>query len=171
MQVNKIKCELFIQDVPNHQTHKKILLDLIKQLPNNPYENISKTDWNLPKKLKRKYLDYFYPNISKSLMDNLQVYYKSKSWRITNAWFQQYKKDSYHEYHNHTQTNFTNVYFLELPDTNFKTILKIENKEYEYEVKEGQLITFPAHLLHTSKPNGYKRKTIISFNSDFHYDV
>ena len=171
MQVNKIKCELFIQDVPNHQTHKKILLDLIKQLPNNPYENISKTDWNLPKKLKRKYLDYFYPNISKSLMDNLQVYYKSKSWRITNAWFQQYKKNSYHEYHNHTQTNFTNVYFLELPDTNFKTILKIENKEYEYEVKEGQLITFPAHLLHTSKPNGHKRKTIISFNSDFHYDV
>lgn len=171
MQVNKIKCELFIQDVPNHQTHKKILLDLIKQLPNNPYENISKTDWNLPKKLKRKYLDYFYPNISKSLMDNLQVYYKSKSWRITNAWFQQYKKNSYHEYHNHTQTNFTNVYFLELPDTNFKTILKIENKEYEYKVKEGQLITFPAHLLHTSKPNGDKRKTIISFNSDFHYDV
>ena len=94
MQVNKIKCELFIQDVPNHQTHKKILLDLIKQLPNNPYENISKTDWNLPKKLKRKYLDYFYPNISKSLMDNLQVYYKSKSWRITNAWFQQYEKIS-----------------------------------------------------------------------------
>ena len=171
MQVNKIKCELFIQDVPNHQTHKKILLDLIKQLPNNPYENISKTDWNLPKKLERKYLDYFYPNISKSLMDNLQVYYKSKSWRITNAWFQQYKKNSYHEYHNHTQTNFTNVYFLELPDTNFKTIIKIENKEYEYKVKEGQLITFPAHLLHTSKPNGYKRKTIISFNSDFHYDV
>ena len=168
MQVNKIKCELFIQDVPNHQTHKKILLDLIKQLPNNPYENISKTDWNLPKKLKRKYLDYFYPNISKSLMDN---YYKSKSWRITNAWFQQYEKNSYHEYHNHTQTNFTNVYFLELPDTNFKTILKIENKEYEYKVKEGQLITFPAHLLHTSKPNGDKRKTIISFNSDFHYDV
>jgi hypothetical protein len=104
-------------------------------------------------------------------MDNLQVYYKSKSWRITNAWFQQYKKNSYHEYHNHTQTNFTNVYFLELPDTNFKTIIKIENKEYEYKVKEGQLITFPAHLLHTSKPNGYKRKTIISFNSDFHYDV
>ena len=171
MQVNKIKCELFIQDVPNHQTHKKILLDLIKQLPNNPYENISKTDWNLPKKLKRKYLDYFYPNISKSLMDNLQVYYKSKSWRITNAWFQQYEKNSYHEYHNHTQTNFTNVYFLELPDTNYKTILKIENKEYEYKVKEGQLITFPAHLLHTSKPNGDKRKTIISFNSDFHYDV
>ena len=171
MQVNKIKCELFIQDVPNHQTHKKILLDLIKQLPNNPYENISKTDWNLPKKLKRKYLDYFYPNISKSLMDNLQVYYKSKSWRITNAWFQQYEKNSYHEYHNHTQTNFTNVYFLELPDTNFKTIIKIENKEYEYKVKEGQLITFPAHLLHTSKPNGDKRKTIISFNSDFHYDV
>ena len=58
-------------------------------------------------------------------MDNLQVYYKSKSWRITNAWFQQYEKNSYHEYHNHTQTNFTNVYFLELPDTNFKTIIKI----------------------------------------------
>ena len=68
MQVKKIKCELFIQDVPNHQTHKKILLDLIDKFPNNPYENVTKTDWNLPKKFKRKYLDYFYPHISKSLM-------------------------------------------------------------------------------------------------------
>ena len=171
MQVKKIKCELFIQDVPNHQTHKKILLDLIDKFPNNPYENVTKTDWNLPKKFKRKYLDYFYPHISKSLMDNLQVYYKAKRWRIINSWFQQYEKNSYHEYHNHPQSNFTNVYFMELPDTNFKTVIKIENKEYEYSVKEGQLITFPAHLLHTSKPNGNRRKTVISFNSDFYYDA
>ena len=104
-------------------------------------------------------------------MDNLQVYYKAKRWKIINSWFQQYEKNSYHEYHNHPQSNFTNVYFMELPDTNFKTVIKIENKEYEYSVKEGQLITFPAHLLHTSKPNGNERKTVISFNSDFYYDA
>ena len=171
MQVKKINCEFFIQDVPNHQKHKKILLDLIDHIPNNPLGKISKTDWNLPKKFKRKYLDYFYPHISKSIMDNLQVYYKAKRWKIINSWFQQYEKNSYHEYHNHPQSNFTNVYFMELPDTNFKTVIKIENKEYEYSVKEGQLITFPAHLLHTSKPNGNERKTVISFNSDFYYDA
>ena len=36
------------------EKHKKILLDLIDHIPNNPLGKISKTDWNLPKKFERK---------------------------------------------------------------------------------------------------------------------
>jgi hypothetical protein len=171
MQVKKINCEFFIQDVPNHQKHKKILLDLIDHIPNNPLGKISKTDWNLPKKFERKYLEYFYPNIAQSFMEDLMIYYNAKRWRITNTWFQQYNKNSEHDWHTHPQTNLTNVYFVELRDLKFKTAIKIGKKEYEYEIKEGQIVTFPAHLLHTSKPNGNERKTVIAFNSDFHYDT
>ena len=39
-----------------------------------------------------------------------------------------------------------------------------------HDPEEGDIITFPAHLLHKSKPNGDKRKTVISFNSNFLYE-
>ena len=40
----------------------------------------------------------------------------------------------------------------------------------KWHVKEGDLITFPAYLLHTSEKNKDGRKTVIAFNSDFIYD-
>jgi len=169
MDIKEIKTEFIISEVPNHKKHKTILLDLINKMPANPYQHVSKTDYNLPKDFKRQYLEYFYSNIAKDIMNKLQKYFKSLEWKISSTWFQQYKTHSFHEYHNHPQTNFTNVYYIELPDPHFKTLIKIKDKEYEYKVKEGQIITFPAHLLHTSQSNGDLRKTVISFNSDFFY--
>jgi len=169
MDIKEIKTEFIICDVPEHSKHKPILLDLISKIPNNPYDQISKTDWNLPKAFERKYLEYFYSHIIKNIMDQQKKHMMAKGWEINNGWFQQYEKDSFHVYHNHPNVNFTNVYFLELSDPQFKTSIKIGEKEYDYEVKEGQLITFPAHLLHCSKSNGNLRKTIISFNSNFIY--
>ena len=167
LKVKEIKCQFIVSDVSDHHKHKSILLDLINKIPNNPYEGISKTDYNLPFAFGRKYLDYFYYHIAKNIMDQQQKYFKSQRWEITRAWFQQYQKESSHVYHNHPYVNFTNVYFLELPDKQFKTSLKIKEKEYNYEVEEGQIITFPAHILHTSKKNSASRKTIISFNTNF----
>jgi len=169
MDIKEIKTEFITSEVPNHKKHKTILLDLINKMPANSYSRVSKTDWNLPKDMERKYLEYFYSNISHDVMSQQQKYFKAKKWEIINGWFQQYETKSFHEYHNHPNVNFTNVYFLELPDPHFKTLIKIKDKEYEYKVKEGQIITFPAHLLHTSQPNGDLRKTIISFNSGFFY--
>ena len=169
MDIKEIKTEFITLDVPEHFKHKSILLDLINKMPDESFHQISKTDWNLPKNFERKYLEYFYSNISPNIMDQQRKYFKAKEWNITNAWFQQYEKSSFHAYHNHDRSNFTNVYFIELPDSQFKTSIKIGEKEYDYEVREGQIITFPAHLLHGSKSNGHLRKTIISFNSDFLY--
>jgi len=169
MDIKELKTEFITLDVPEHSKHKSILLDLINKMPNESFEYVSKTDWNLPKNFERKYLEYFYSNIATNIMDQQKKYFKADKWNITNAWFQQYKRNSSHVYHNHAQSNFTNVYFVELPDPEFKTSIKIGEKEYDYEVKEGQIITFPAYLLHGSKPNGHLRKTIISFNSNFLY--
>ena len=175
MKIKRIDTSIFIIDVLEHNQYKDQLLKLIDEMPNRFFDQVSKTDWKLPKTVERKYLDLFCTKVIRSSMDKLKNYFESvpgrkKSWNISNGWFQQYNKNSHHPWHIHPDTNWTNSYFLELPDNNFKTEIKHENKILEYDAKEGQLICFPAYLLHRSKPNGNKRKTTIAFNSNF-YDV
>ena len=84
-------------------------------------------------------------------MDQQQKYFKAKSWKIANGWFQQYQEGSSHGYHNHPSANLTNVYFVELPDKQFKTSIKIGGKKYDYKCKEGQIITFNSLLANIKK--------------------
>ena len=171
MKIKRIDAQVFILDVPKHNQYKDQLLKLIDEMPRMPFEGVSKSDWKLPKSFKREYLGLFYAKVIKSSMDKLQAYFKANNWDIANGWFQQYNKNSYHQWHTHPDANWTNSYFLELPDPEFKTEIKnkIKNKNeiLKYDVKEGQLLCFPAYLLHRSKPNGNKRKTVIAFNSNF----
>ena len=167
MKIKRIETEVFILDVPEHNRYKDQLLKLINEMPNNSFERVSKSDWALSKSNERKYLHLFYTEVIGSSMKELKDYLKADSWRIENGWFQQYYKNSYHQWHNHINANWANSYFLELPDSEFKTEIKTKNKILEYDVKEGQLLCFPADLLHRSKPNGNKRKTVIAFNSSF----
>ena len=92
MKIKQIPCNLFVCDVPNHKKHKKELLNLIKEMPNNSYGPISKTDWNINSSFKRKYLDYFYTYVIKSIMDKQQKYLNAIGSKIENGWFQQYNK-------------------------------------------------------------------------------
>ena len=39
-------------------------------------------------------------------------------------WFQQYNVGGFHDWHVHPRCHFTNVYYLELPDTNLVTEIK-----------------------------------------------
>ena len=172
MKIERIESEIFILNVPEHNQYKDQLLKLIDEMPNQSFEGVSKSDWKLPASTERKYLDLFYSNVIRSALYKLRDYFKSvegekREWNIANGWFQQYNKNSYHQWHIHPQANWSNSYFLELPDSEFKTEIKTKNKILEYDVKEGQLLCFPADLLHRSKPNGNKRKTIIAFNSSF----
>ena len=61
MNIKTIPSEFIIYDVPDHTKHKDILLKLIDKIPNNPYESVSKTDWNLPKDLKESMQNTFTP--------------------------------------------------------------------------------------------------------------
>ena len=159
-----------ITKVKEHKEIKQNLLKLIEDMPSNKFEDISKTDWHLSKETPRKYLDTFY-DIVNPYMFEMTKKMKSKDWVIDNGWFQQYNHNDKHDWHCHTHSNFSNVYYLELPGKKIKTeffdILK--NKTIDSKsVEEGDIITFPASLLHRSPKNTtMKRKTIISFNSNF----
>ena len=178
--MNKIKYDIkfkkletfyIVTKIKEHKKIKNKLLSLIKEIPKNKYQEISHTDWTLPKEYKREYLDLFYKTIS-PYMDKLQLLLKEKRWSIHNGWFQQYYKNDSHDWHRHYAANFTNVYYLELPKKTMTTHVKksMDDKRIQkIQASEGDLITFPASILHRSeKVNDNVRKTIISFNSDFH---
>jgi hypothetical protein len=159
---------IIINKINNYKEINKNLLDLINKIPinflkENSISSINNTDWNLPKNLKREYLEYFF-EIMKPYFKKICYKLNSSKIEITNAWFQQYTKNSLHQWHTHPKTNFTNVYFVELPDKSLSTEIFGQKN---LELNEGDLLTFPAFYYHRSPVNlSEKRKTIISFNMD-----
>ena len=158
---------IYITKTKDSKLENKKLLSLINKIK-NPYSEkeskICNTDWSLPRSYNRDYLNYFL-NFIKPYMDELATKLYSKSWKIHNCWFQQYSKLNYHKWHTHPETNFTNVYFVELPNESLGT--EIFNCE-KLKLQEGDLLTFPGYFYHRSPLNKTtKRKTIISFNSSF----
>ena len=111
-----INCKLYINKVKDFKKHKEKLLKLIDDMPPVMAEFVTKSDWLVQKQFARPYLDYFYSDVAHNVMNTLAKKFKAVNWNIGNGWYQQYKKGSYHKWHNHTQTNYTNVFFLELPD-------------------------------------------------------
>ena len=165
MEVKDITCDFLISKVKNHKKHKTILLDLINRMPKSKSQQNSKSDWLLSKDHPREYLNYFYNDIIDPIMDKQKKHFKADQWHIANAWFQQYHDGTFHKFHNHESTNWSNVYFVELPDNSVAT--KFKDIDIN-DIKTGDMITFPGYLLHESPKNlSGKRKTIISFNSNY----
>jgi len=158
----------FITDIIEHNQYKKILLNEIDNMPNVGFEDVNKTDWKLPSNFHREYLVYFYKMIH-PYMEALRKKLKFEEWHIQNTWYQQYIKKDKHLWHCHNESNWSNIYYLELPKTTETLFFDtIKNETKRVEVVEGQLLTFPSSLIHCSPENNTDdRKTIISFNSDF----
>ena len=160
---------IIITKIKNFNEINFKLLSLIDKIPNNPLvecnDNITHTDFNLPKSFKREYLEYFFECIKPYFVDMCSKLH-TKRIEISNAWFQQYTKNSIHQWHTHPNTNFTNVYFVELPSKSLAT--EIFNHP-NLDLNEGDLLTFPAYYYHRSPINLSKeRKTIISFNTSIY---
>lgn len=174
MKVKYFQDFYMLNQVDGYKSFNKRLLQLIDKMPNKRYvtqkERISKTDWNLPRNHKREYLAYFYDNIRPTMFE-IARHLKTEQWSIWNGWYQQYNRLDYHNWHRHDKTNWTNIYYVELPSKTMFTKIKnpFTEEVTDIEAKEGMLITIPGHVLHTSpKFKSNKRKTIISFNSCFH---
>tara|TARA_X000001036_G_C20612242_1_gene779473 strand:- start:147 stop:671 length:525 start_codon:yes stop_codon:yes gene_type:complete len=170
---------ILLNDLSTHKEQKQILLDRIEKYKINKHclkikENeIMYTDYDFytPEKLfkddffEHKEMSELLANIGTSINMNL---FGNFSVNRGDAWFKQYYQNAEHTWHNHSNAQFTNIYFLELPDEKYKTeICGLNGKLIEYEATEGQILTIPAFLLHRSKPNGTKRKTIISWNTNY----
>ena len=155
---------IFVNNIADHKTHKKVLLDYINK-EKNKFDTISNTDWERNKDNNREWIHYFKDNILSQITQTLNDSMNSLDLIVQNIWYQQYNSNDYHDWHNHTECQYTNVYYVELPDENMKTeILDVAN----IEVKEGDIISFPAFMFHRSKPNkSSQRKTVISFNTSF----
>ena len=147
-----------LNDIASMGTHK--LTDVTEQLSNS--------DWHLSVDYKRPYVDHLGDifketanNIFKTFNYNLSAI---KSLEVLNYWFQQYEHGDFHNWHIHTGAMFSNIYYIELPDKTAKTSFLLSGNEFSVDVKEGDIITFPAFLLHKSSQNQGFRKTVIAFN-------
>jgi len=159
---------MWVHPFKNHNNIKLPLLDLISKIPKTIIkekgDTISHSDFYLPKTLDRKYLDYFYQNINDHMSMLCEVF-NSREWSIKSGWFQQYTQGNSHNYHNHGESQFAGVYYLELPNKSMTTEFLDGSK---VEAKEGDIIIFPSYKYHRSKKNtSQKRKTVIAFNCSF----
>lgn len=94
-------------------------------------------------------------------------YYCVKDFTIINCWFQQYYKNDNHSWHNHSQTNISWVYYVELDDKHHGTEFydTINKEKFKLDVKEGDIVVFPSFVPHRSPAIVTDdRKTIISCN-------
>ena len=152
---------LTIYSVPDFEQHRVKLLELIYKIPDTKYKDISHTDWELPRSMRREYVEYFDKHIFTGYRDNLRNENKFKDFEISNIWFQVYRKGDKHEAHTHPHAHFTNVLYVNLPDKKLTTEIRKTN----HDCKEGDIITFPAYCEHGSPINTNKEpKVIISFN-------
>jgi hypothetical protein len=173
-----IPCCVYVSTILNHTHTKNIILDCIKNFgifginPGVGYrgQHIFNTDWHLSKAL--TFLDPVYCSVVRPIIDNhnealTQYLGYDEPIKCDNVWFQQYQKEDYHWWHRHSESIFSNIYYVDLPEGTSKTSFRFLGKEFQIEIEEGQILTFPSFIEHCSKPNlSNKIKTVISFNSN-----
>jgi hypothetical protein len=169
MNVKEVPGAFYVSDVAKHFEIKDAILNSIKESGTysvlNTHQKIYNTDWHLDSTFPRPYWNIFYPHCLNHLKE-ISDYCGFVSIEISNYWYQQYGYEGFHDWHIHPNCTFSSVYFLELPTENLSTTFRFNKNEFQIDIKEGQILTFPAFYTHESKPNlTNKIKTIISFNS------
>lgn len=159
---------MWVTKFKKHKQVKNKLLKLIEEIPKTKViqeeDKISHTDFYLPADTPRNYLQFFYDNISSHMSELCDIFY-SKVWSIKSGWFQQYYKGDVHGWHNHGESQFAGVYYLEMPESSMVTDFLDGSK---IKASEGDILIFPSYKYHrSSKITSKKRKTIIAFNVSF----
>jgi hypothetical protein len=174
MRILKLHTFCYILKINEHEEFKQYMLSYISKQPSNTLveleDNITNTDWKNSHDRNREYVQKFY-EVLRPYLSKLTIEIPAKNYQINNMWYQQYAKNSKHEWHRHIETNWSAVYFLELPDSSVATqFFETENNKtlHEKNIEEGDLLIFPANMLHRSPENlTNKIKSIISFNLYF----
>jgi hypothetical protein len=172
MKVIEKEVPFFINTVIHHDIIKQDLLKRIKETNGKPIDEkgqkISNSDWYL-ENINRPYMDIagvIIENVLKSVKQTAKL---ERNLFLTNFWFQQYKKGDYHGIHTHDNNFMSSVYYVDLPNGAAFTTFYFMGKEFEIEVKEGEVLTSYACFQHGSKPTK-NNKTVIVFNSRVYCD-
>lgn len=164
---------IIVNSFEGHSNVKQKILDGIDSMGIHglvdEQEQLSNTDWNLSRSSNRPYaehLDNIFAETFKTIIDAFDYGLNpiTQSLKVSGYWFQQYENGDFHKWHTHPGDMFSNVYYVELPDGASKTSFMLNGNEFTVDVKEGDILTFPAFLLHQSKPNQSSRKTVVAFN-------
>ena len=173
MQKVIVNFPIMIRRFEQHNRLKEKLLTAINEQEEyenlvGPNNNITRCDWESARfDPERKWFKL----LKQPLDTHLNYWCKSfdyDSYVIHEIWFQQYSTNSKHAWHVHG-ANFTNVYYLDLPQGSPKTewVDPITKHVHEFTVQEGDIITFPSWLIHRAPENfSSELKTIISWNMD-----
>jgi hypothetical protein len=171
MNIIQFNAAIAVKEFTKHDILKEQILEYINDSPAENIKtkqgsDISRCDWGLVN-LRREWVHELMPLLEPEVVEifnNLGYQYC----KIYNIWFQQYSKNSFHNWHVHTECQWTSVYYLDLPDATPRTELidPITKKIVTLDIKEGDIVCFPSFVIHRAPINqSEKTKTIISFNS------
>ena len=166
------KIPYFLFKFSNHDIVKNQLIDIITKDISGPNpdkkDKISKTDWMSSKSYSSK--EYFKVLIDNGFAEDINNnlrYTGIGNWQIINLWYQLYKTNDTHDWHDHGESHWSFVYYLKLPNGSKGTICKDMNTQEKIDPKqqEGDIFLFPSMIKHCSPPNlDSKEKIIISGN-------
>ena len=162
--------------IDHHIIHER-LLNEINSSDNEPiiqkgpgyYSTVSRADYNHMNSFERSWVKKFIPSLFVSVEKILsQAGYKIEGKRgvdFIDIWFHQYLEGDTYGWHVHTH-QFSGIYYLEFGKSSGKTQIcsPFSFKTKKINVKEGDIVIFPSHILHRALPNKSERKTVISFN-------
>lgn len=163
---------VFVYKVDNHDELKPQILMALESSGKHSIleanQRITNTDWLLPADYVKGYRDIVAGVVDTHLtaLSN-DLYLTQRQWVLAGLWFQQYEEGDFHNLHVHGNCSYANVYYVELGELASKTTFTIRGEEFEVDVEEGSILSFPGFIEHKSKPNSGGRKTVIAYNSSF----
>ena len=167
--------EYYITSLPNFATFKEKLLAITNKFESNNInienELVDYSDWNVPYEQK-EYCDLVQEYLTPYL-ELMAERLNCKVYQVNEFWFQRYVKNNFHNWHNHVGTMYTNILFVDLQDTSYATQFydSYNNKLIQTpELKEGDIITIPAHVPHRSIKLEHGTKAVMSFNITY-FDI
>ena len=165
---------IFINKFPNYLNIKDKLIKEIRLVDSAPFGDVSLTDWkSYGNPTVGQYWNTLYPFVVESHLKIRAELYKQYAEYVSidfgYVWFQIYGANSQHSYHTHPGCQFSNVFYVDLPDTEIKTeFFDIKSLD----VEEGDMVTFPSYLLHRSPVNlDIKEKVIVAYNTSFNCNI
>ena len=166
----KLKSYGFQDQFKHHTKVKNQLIKLLNKAQNDfdchPNDKIDYLDWQKSTDMEREWVKFIKPLLEKHFLKCIKHLNLNKVY-IRNLWFQKYKKYGVHNWHVHSN-NYTGVYYLQFSKGATKTQLVNEQKIFEIDAKEGDIVIFPSFIIHRSpKIIEDVEKIIISFNLDF----
>ena len=173
--MKKFNCNnpILLDKFKEHHLYKDKLLKYFDEynLAKNNFgsDNITKFDWHISTDFNREWVKMIYDDLHKHFLKYAN-HLGFKKCNINNLWFQQYDKNSTHQWHIHGD-NYTGVYYVNFNKDCAKTRLLNTNIKSHYidiQAEEGDIVFFPSVVIHRALvQNTNFLKTIISFNVNF----